>query len=182
MRRNLETALDKIILAEGSAVNLSASEPGGGSKFGVSVTVLGEARGHPCTPDDLHTLKLDEAREIYAARFARPIRFDDWSAGVDYRLLDIAVNLGVRGGTNLMELVLGVWPLTGKITDGMISEAVRRGPVPMIYALSAAWIVKKRESSNWGPSAVTSRGYGNGWTNRNNAATLAALSMAGAKQ
>lgn len=181
MRKNLITALDKIILAEGSAVNLSASEPGGGSRYGVSVTVLSEARKRACVPSDLESLTLDEAHLIYTERFARPIRFDDWQSGVDYRLLDIAVNLGVRGGINVAELVLGVWPLTGKVTDGMLTEATRRGSVAMIHALSAAWITKKRESPNWGPSKITTRGYGHGWTNRNNAAMLTALAIAGAR-
>src|SRR4051812_14582509 len=99
---NLAAALAFVDEDEGPELNVSSSEPGGSSKHGVSMTVLREWRakhGLPApTMDDIRAVDATLAGKIYAETFAAPIRFNDLPPGVDYRTLDVAVNLGLTGG------------------------------------------------------------------------------------
>jgi lysozyme family protein len=184
MQSNLAQALSFILDDEGSEVNIGGSEPGGGSRYGVSLTALADYnRRHGLaapTLDDIRAMTPELAGKIYTVNFAAPIRFDDLPAGADYRLLDIAVNLGVTGGAIALQLALGLWPLTGAVDDHTIGVIAGMDRVGLIMALSAAWITKKHESPNWNPSPITKTGYGHGWSNRNARATARALSMIGA--
>lgn len=180
---NLAQALAWIDEDEGPELNVGGSEPGGSSKHGVSMLVLQEYhRLHgmaPPTMDDMRALDTAKAGVIYTEKFAAPIRFDDLPPGVDYRLLDITINLGLTGGPTALQLALGMWPLTGKVDDKTLAwmTLFPMSPRELVYALGAAWIAKKHESPNWFPSAVTSKGYGHGWTNRHVKATARALSL-----
>ena len=113
MQTNLAASLAYITGDEGGELNVSPDEPGGASKWGVSLTVLSEVRGKVCTVADVGALTQDDANQIYAARFAVPIHFDDLPGGVDYRMLDCAVTLGITGSIDVLQMALGMWPLTG---------------------------------------------------------------------
>jgi len=181
---NLARALAFIDEDEGPELNIGGSEPGGSSKHGVSMTVLQEwHQSHglpPPTMDDMRAVDATLAGQIYTAKFADPIRFNDLPGGVDYRLLDIAVNLGVAGGVMALELALQVWPVDGVMTDALLASSRQIDPHALIEALSAVWISKKHESPNWNPSPITRNGYGRGWTNRNIRATARAIDLIGA--
>lgn len=181
---NLAAALAFIDQDEGPELNIGGSEPGGSSKHGVSMTVLQEwhaAHGLPApTMDDMRAVDAALAGQIYTARFAEPIRFNDLPGGVDYRLLDIAVNLGVAGGITALQLALSAWPITGVLDVATLAQAQRSEPKVLVMALSAVWITKKHDSPNWYPSPITKTGFGHGWTNRNARATTRALTLIGA--
>ncbi len=173
MKQNLAQALEWIDADEGPELNISSSEPGGSSKHGVSMTVLREwhaAHGLPApTMNDMRAVDSKLAAEIYTARFADPIKFEALPAGVDYRLLDIAVNLGVTGAVMLLERVLGN-PVQGKLDDDDLAEVASIDPTDLVKKLGAAWLDKKRAGGGWTK-------YGNGWTNRANRAEPRALSL-----
>lgn len=174
MEANLPNALTQILLSEGNKPNISPNEPGGASKFGVSVSALSDQhKAHnlpPATIDDVVALTDEQARAFYTERFASVIRFNELPSGVDYRLLDIEVNLGPTGGIQLLETTLGIFPVTGKMSDTIISKVKIFDPKALIFALGAAWLAKKHTSPNWDR-------YGHGWSNRSNAANAFALSM-----
>lgn len=184
MKENLAAALSYILEDEGSELNIGGSEPGGGSKYGVSMVNLvdwNKNHGLPApTLDDLAKMTPEFARQIYTETFANPLRFNDLSTGIDYRLLDLSVNLGLRGGGRLAQSVFGVWPGDGVIDDTTIAAINRVDPKLGVQMLSAAWIAVKRQSPNWMPSPITKNGYGHGWTNRCVKATARALAMIGA--
>lgn len=181
MQVSWPAAIADILESEGDELNLSPGEPGGASRMGISLTVLREhhiAHGlPPATLDDLRALTPETAADIYWERFAVPARFDELPAGVDYRYLDTEVNLGVGGGIDLLQLVLGIYPLTRKIDDATLAAVNRMDPKTLIVAIGAAWLSKKHESPGWNPHPGSANGYGHGWTNRRNAADAAALAM-----
>lgn len=181
MQDNLAATLAFILEDEGSDLNLGGSEPGGGSKYGVSMTALADwckANGKPSpTIDDLAAMTPDEASEIYTANFAHPIAFDQLPAGVDYRLLDICVNLGVTGGIKLLQVVLGLWQTSGTMDAATLGAVNAADAKHTVVAIGCGWLVKKHESPNWQPSPVTASGYGHGWTNRMLKANRRALAM-----
>jgi lysozyme family protein len=177
---NRGSALAFIDEDEGPEVNESASEPGGISCRGVSLIALADynaKHGLPApTFDDVRAMTAELAGKVYTMNYLDPIRFDDLPSGVDYRLADVSVNLGVTGGITALQLALGMWPLTG-IMDAATLGMLNGDAKVTILSLSAAWIAKKHESPNWGPSAVTPRGFGHGWSNRNIRATARAIAM-----
>lgn len=181
MQKNRTATLDMILASEGPELNVSPNEPGGASRYGVSVSFLTDynrtlARP-PATIDSIRVLTEADARTVYGAMLLDRLRFDEFPSGVDYRFTDIATNLGMTGGPRLLQLALGMWPITGKVDDETMARVRLADPATLIFSLSAAWIAKKAESPNWGPSPVTKTGYGHGWTNRNVAATAAALKL-----
>lgn len=180
MNSNRSQALQYILEDEGAEFNVSASEPGGASKYGVSVTALSDFNKRngkpPATIADVGNMTPELAGQIYKADYLEPIRFNDLPSGVDYRLADIVVNLGVTGGITALQLALGMWPITG-IMDAATLAMLNGDPKAIILSLSAAWIAKKHESANWGPSPVTKNGFGHGWSARNIRATARAIAM-----
>lgn len=187
MQKNLAQSLAWIDEDEGYELNIGASEPGGASKHGVSLTVLSEWRkahgqSFPATVADVGAVTAQLAGDIYSEMWAKPLQFDSLPGGVDYRVLDIAVNLGITGGATALQLALGLWPLTGVVDAETVQAANSTDPRVLIAALSAIWISKKHESVNWfpksvNPSSITDHGYGHGWTNRRNLATTRALTL-----
>jgi lysozyme family protein len=181
MNANLPAALAYIDEDEGPEVNISPNEPGGESKHGVSLTFLTDWRKtkglSPATIDDVAAVTSETAAQAYTDMFAVPLRFDELPGGADYRLLDIAVNLGLHGGITALQLALGLWPLDGVMDDDTVAFAKRADPKALVLTLGAVWISKKHESPNWGPSPVTKTGYGHGWMNRCNKANARALAL-----
>lgn len=186
MHDNLTAALGYILSDEGPELNVGGSEPGGASKYGVSVNALTDwhkQHGKPAaTVADVAAMTPDLAGQIYTANFANPIRFDEMPPGADYRLLDIAVNLGVTGGITALQLAIGMWPITGVFDDRTMVAVNSVDAKSLVHALSAAWIMKKHESPGWLPHTGSANGYGHGWSNRNARATASAVSMIGANQ
>lgn len=181
MQKNLAKALAWVDEDEGPELNIGGSEPGGSSKHGVSMETLRAWHSlqklPPPTMDDMKAVDATLAAAIYTKMFAEPIRFNDLPSGVDYRLLDIEINLGVTGGRMALQLALGEFPVDGVLTDDIIARANRLNPDALIMALSAVWITKKHESANWNPSPITLKGYGHGWSNRNVRALGRAVSL-----
>lgn len=181
---NLAAALTFILEDEGPELNIGGSEPGGGSKYGVSMVNLidwnkAHALSQP-TLDDLAKMTPEFAGQIYTETFATPLRFNELPVGIDYRILDISVNLGLHGGGRLAQAVFGVWQGDGAMDDLTIAAISRVDPKSGVLMLGAAWIAVKRQSPNWMPSPITKTGYGHGWSNRNIKATARALAMIGA--
>lgn len=180
MKSSTQQAVNWILEDEGPEFNRSAGEPGGGSIYGVSLTAYREAGHSDFTLDQLGALSRDQAAAFYSDTILPQIRFDELPVGVDYRIADIRVNLGQTGCINLLELCVGFWwPLTGKLDDRLMQAVHTEEPGALILAISAAWLAKKHESPNWGPSPLTRTGYGHGWWNRDQRAIKRALDMLG---
>jgi len=175
MERNQGAALDNIIAWEGAEINISPDEPGGISKYGVSLRTYAEYMkkvGKPApTFDDIKNLTEAQARDFYATVFLPPIRFNDLPDGVDVRLSDITVNLGITGGIYTLQLALQIFPLADTISDKAIATIGTINPSAVIYGLSAAWITNKHSTAGWTK-------YGKGWSARNTSVTNLSLAVA----
>ena len=177
MRETFDKCIGLILDSEGPELNVGGSEPGGASRYGVSVDALTDwfrrSGRPPATVADVRDMTADLASTIYRAMYADRIRFDDMPVGVDYTMLDKSINLGVTGGARLLQVTLGIWPVTGKFDDETIISLGAIDPSDMIHMIGAAWLAKKFES----PGFVTA---GHGWTNRRNRVDKDALKLAGA--
>lgn len=172
MLTNWPHSLPLLLVSEGAEVNINPpgtppgqGEPGGASKYGVSVAAYSDLRKRrglpPATVQDIADLTEDQASDFYQTVTGAACRFNDMPVGVDYRNLDIFANLGPTGGSRLLCVALGIWPLVDTVTDAVIREVTRVDPEVLIFALGAAWLSKKHEQGveGWIKS-------GHGWTNR----------------
>ncbi len=176
MRENREKAIAWVLEDEGAEVNVSPSEPGGISKYGVSLQTMQEwcrakssYPGYPApTGDDVRALTPERAAQFYGEWFADRIGFDDLPAGIDYMMLNVAVSLGVGGSLTLLSAVMNVW---GLLTRTDFSQLMLHAdPGSVILNLSVGWIARKSASPSW----LT---FGHGWVNRKLRAEQRALGM-----
>lgn len=161
MRKNLSAYLDYVFGDEGGFV-IRASEPGGAGNLGVSFTAFRtwrHSQGQTVpTFEDLRRLTRDEARAIYEAQYWTLIRGDELPLGVDYAVLDAAINLGVTGGIKALQRALKVKP-DGKFGPITMAAVHRHDPKELALAVTDQWLAEKRKSPSW-PR------FGAGWTNR----------------
>lgn len=107
MRENFDTAIELIFGHEGGYVN-AKTDRGGPTKYGITQRTLAGWRGHPVSSDEVKRLTLAEAREILTRQYAGPIDFDGLPAGLDYAVLDYAVNSGPGQAVKSLQRVVGV--------------------------------------------------------------------------
>ena len=102
-------AIVKTLVYEGGDTFTNDDEDhGGATRFGISQNAY---------PDlDIRNLTEEQAKEIYRRDYWERMRGDDIdSQAVAENIFDICVNMGVRGGSKLAQLSLGIEPADGII-------------------------------------------------------------------
>lgn len=133
-------------------------DPGGPSRFGVTIATLSDWRGEKCNAEDVASLTEEEAASIMIAKYWQVMRGDQLPSGLDCYAADFAYNSGpARAARVLQELV-------GTETDGFIGpktiEAVRkRKPLDLLLAYHDARMSFLLGLDTWDT-------FGRGWTNR----------------
>lgn len=152
MRSNLPGVLDWVFLHEGGYAERD-SEPGGAVNMGISFTAFKDwwsktrKSGEPTWPD-LKALTRAEAETIYETWFFTPTDFDRMPSGVDYALIDLAVNSGVGGALRAVSRQLN-FPVTSKMTP-QLSWALRfRDTKAVIDAICDARLKLMMASHKW---------------------------------
>ena len=180
MQENLNATLDLILRWEGNDVNTAPSEPGGISKYGISLTAYSDycKKMNIAVPtkDTIANLTEADARSFYGDYWLPQIRFNELPTGVDMRLADISVNSGIVGAIKKLEMVLLQFPLTGRISDDLLQRLNKYDSKIVVFALSAAWISAKETKPTW-YDAGGGKSYGHGWSNRNIDVTDKALGL-----
>ena len=82
-------------------------DPGGPTKFGITIHDVRAYLNPNATADDVRHLTLDQAKEIYAKHYWSPIHGDDWPAGLDLCVFDLAVNSGTGRALRFAQQTLG---------------------------------------------------------------------------
>jgi lysozyme family protein len=110
MKSNEAQVLEWIYKSEGGFIE-SPSEPGGAANFGITFQTLADWRALKKGPKpsilDLKGIDKEEATEIYAYKYFRIIRFDELPSGVDYCVLDAAIQHGCSGSIKLLQRCMG---------------------------------------------------------------------------
>lgn len=107
---NLQRCLEQVWPFEGGFTN-DRRDPGNwtGGKVGVGElkgTNMGiAANSFPNL--DIRNLTKTQAADIYAQRYARPLRFDDLREGDDLVILDLGINSGVSRSANFTQAIAG---------------------------------------------------------------------------
>src|SRR5258708_724985 len=108
-------AVTNLLRLEGGYVN-DPSDPGGETNFGIS------KRAYPRL--DIKTLPMWQAIDIYYTDWWTKFHFDQLSAGIGKKMLDMSVNLGIYHATKLLQLALLAEGVE-VVVDGMIGPATR---------------------------------------------------------
>jgi lysozyme family protein len=90
-----DRVMEYIIDDEGDELNMSPNEPGGASRYGVSIDALSKFLKRKATVQDLKALTPSSVSQIYKQLYADPIHFDKLPVGFNYAALDFGINSGI---------------------------------------------------------------------------------------
>ncbi|SFE90649.1 glycoside hydrolase family 108 protein [Methylobacterium sp. yr596] len=114
-----DTAIAYVLAHEGGYVN-NPRDPGGPTCLGITQATLAAHRGRPVTKADVRALGRDEAEAIYRAEYWDRARCDALPAGLDYAVMDLAVNSGVGRAARFLQTLLKARGLYAGDVDGVL--------------------------------------------------------------
>src|SRR3990167_11046994 len=71
------------------------SDPGGPTNWGITITDARKYWKSNATAADVREMPKTVAEDIYRKHYASPMQYDNLPAGVDYSVLDYAINSGI---------------------------------------------------------------------------------------
>jgi hypothetical protein len=159
-----------VLQQEGGFVD-NPADPGGATKFGITLKTLEDWRREPLDVEAVKALTREEAVEIYRTRYWNAMRCGELPRGVDLMVFDCGVNAGPRRSILELQKAVGVAAdgIIGPVTLGAVRAA---NPRALVARLSVLRLQFYQTLPTW-PT------FGRGWTNRVDAAQKAALQMIG---
>ena len=142
---------------EGGYVN-NPKDPGGATNLGVTKHTWESWVGHTVSLDAIKALKPADVMPLYRKRYWDACRCDDLPAGLDYAVLDTAVNSGVTKASKLLQQGLRL-PIDGIIGPQTV-QAAQISDVPALID----WYMNARLAFLKGLGAWDT--FGGGWYNR----------------
>jgi lysozyme family protein len=177
MRSTYDEAIARVFAHEGGYSN-HPSDPGGPTNWGITIA---DARKHwkpGATAADVRAMPKSVAAEIYRTAYAAAVRYDELPAGLDYAVLDYAINSGVGRAGKVLRRWLGLPDDSAQVTDTVLAAVRARDA-----RAGVVWICDERLA--FLKSLKTWPVFGAGWGRRVAAVKTAALRMtegsAGAK-
>ncbi|MDX5592587.1 glycoside hydrolase family 108 protein [Pseudovibrio sp. SPO723] len=161
MKTNFQLVMGWVSLSEGGYVD-DPADPGGATNHGITRQTLSEWRGHAVTKDAVRLLTKDEAEQIYKARYFDLVRFDELPAGLDYTLVDFAINSGPGRAIRFLQRALKVKEdgVFGPVTMTAVEHCLAMGNMPaLIVSINEKRLAFMRSLRHW-PR------FKNGWTRR----------------
>ena len=191
-RGNLDRVMPHVFAHEGGYVD-DPQDPGGATKYGITLATLrawrnagirdrglgvGESpnpktqspKPRPVTKADVRALSVAEATAIYEANYARVVRFDDLPPGLDYAVLDFAINSGPKRAAEFLQKILGV-EVDGVTGPKTCATAQTANPADTIGRLCDARLTFLKGLGTW-------KRFGKGWERRVREVREVALEMA----
>lgn len=154
---NFEHIMNKVFLEEGGYVN-NPKDPGGATKYGITIAVLSAYRGKKCTPTDVKNLTPAEAMLIYKKNYWSVIKGDDLPSGIDYVVMDFAVNSGTNRAARYLQALVGAG-VDGVIGNETIGKVKKFAPDSLIDKYMDQRLAFLRGLSTWST-------FGKGWSAR----------------
>jgi lysozyme family protein len=168
MKGNLQHAIELTFGHEGGYVN-NPRDPGGPTKYGITLGTLSAHRRHTCTAADVKALTLAEAAEILDAGYWRKVEGDKLPSGVDFAMFDYAVNSGPGQAVKTAQRILDV-PRDGIMGPKTLAAIAAKSPPVLVRELCDARLAFMRGLTTWST-------FGKGWSARVAKVKEAALEM-----
>lgn len=151
-----------------------AADPGGATKYGITIHTLSKWRGRSVSKEEVRNLTRPEAERIYKAWFWDEVKGDELPSGLDLVTYDAGVNSGPARGAKWTQGALGV------AADGRIGPATLKAARTANARLAVQHATDARLKFVMGLS--TWKTFGKGWGNRIGDIRARALVMAGASR
>lgn len=155
-----DKALARLLAHEGGYSN-HPSDPGGPTKFGITIGDYRRYVRPDATADDVRAMSLDVAKTIYRDRYWRALRCDALPAGVDDCVFDYGVNSGTARAGKVLRAVLGLSSATAIVSEEVIEAARKRDPKALIAAICDERMRFLKSLRTWPV-------FGRGWERRVN--------------
>ena len=93
--KNFEKVFPLLIKDEGEEYTDTPGDNGGPTKYGITLTDVKRFIKRNATSEDVRSLSLNQAKNIYKLKYWDALSCDDLPAGVDYTCFDYGVNSGL---------------------------------------------------------------------------------------
>ena len=167
---NYDDVLRRLLLHEGGYSNHS-SDPGGPTKFGITLAVYRQTEKPGATAADVKAMTVDEAKAVYRSRYWDAQRCDELPAGVDYAVFDYGVNSGIGRSGRALQRIVGVAD-DGALGPVTLAAARNADPSALVNALCDERLRFLKSLKTWSV-------FGKGWSRRVTEVRATALAMAG---
>lgn len=127
------TSLKDVLGHEGGYSN-DAGDPGGPTKYGITIFDVRMYVKPGATAADVKALTLDQAKTIYKGKYWDAVHGDDLPPGVDYAIFDYGVNSGVSRAAKVLQRLVGA-PVDGRIGLATLGKTSRVDPAWLVNAI-----------------------------------------------
>jgi lysozyme family protein len=157
MNNNFDNVLKLVLKEEGGFVN-DPIDPGGMTNLGVTKSVWEAFVGHEVDEAAMRALTPAAVAPLYRQNYWNRVYADDLPAGVDYAVMDYAVDSGASRAAKTLQRACGVAD-DGAIGDQTMQAVNAADPVTLIDALCDQRLAFLQ-------SLDTFATFGKGWTAR----------------
>jgi lysozyme family protein len=164
-----DDALRHLLAYEGGYAD-HPHDPGGPTKYGITLEVYRKYVKPDATASDIRAMKVAQAKDIYRRRYWNVLRCDELPAGLDYALFDYGVNSGILRATKVLQRLLGL-PDSGQMGAPVIAAAKAGSARDLIARLCDERLAFLKSLRTWPV-------FGAGWARRVNEVRRVALTMA----
>jgi lysozyme family protein len=169
-QNRFDLLLGRVLVHEGGFVD-HPKDPGGATNFGVTQNVYdAHRRNNKLAVRPVFAIKFDEVKAIYKLMYWDVIRGEQLPKGVDYAVLDLAINSGVNRAIRYLQLACGLKD------DGIIGPRTLEQANKLDPELLVAKIMQRRKS--FLTQLRTFPTFGKGWLARVESVKATALKEA----
>ena len=158
MKNNFDKCFDMLLAHEGGFVN-HPEDPGGATNLGVTKRVMQQFLGRAVSMGEMKALTPEDVKPVYKKLYADKVRFDDLPSGLDWAVLDWAVNSGTGRAAKALQKIVGAKQ------DGAIGPKTLQA----VANFDAGETIEKLHSSRqkFYEGLTHFKTFGKGWTRRN---------------
>jgi lysozyme family protein len=157
MNSNFENVLSLVLRDEGGFSN-DPRDPGGMTNLGVTKRVWEAFVGHPVDEAAMRALTPADVAPLYRQNYWNRVHGDDLPAGVDYAVMDFAVNSGTSRAAKTLQRACGVND-DGAIGQQTLDAVGNADPIALIDTVCDERLAFLQTLPSFGT-------FGHGWTNR----------------
>ena len=157
-KKNFDKCFDMLLTHEGGFVN-HPEDPAGATNLGVTKGTMQQYLGRHVSMGEMKALTPEDVKPIYKKLYADKVRFDDLPSGLDWAVLDWAVNSGTGRAAKALQKLVGA-KQDGAIGPKTLQAVMNYDPAELIDKLHDTRQKFYENLSHF-------KTFGKGWTRRN---------------
>lgn len=116
-KNNFSACVEYVIKSEGSEYTNDPHDPGGPTKWGITLTDVRLHIKKGATANDVRRLTKGQAITVYREKYWDALNCDDLPAGLDYSVFDYGVNSGIGRSAALLRKLMEMPVKPSTVTD-----------------------------------------------------------------